>query len=111
MNSWSSPLGGSGKTATRVAMPPCTRSAASSAPAPPEASDTTMMSAGATGSLTTSIHPRARRTGSRMEEKATKGAAATPTNTRIETHLGGRKLIMQDKYKRASAVASMLASE
>jgi hypothetical protein len=46
-----------------------------------------------------------------MEEKATKGAAATPTNTRIETHLGGRKLIMQDKYKRASAVASMLASE
>jgi hypothetical protein len=32
----------------------CTRSAASSVPAPLEESDTTMMSAGATGSLTTS---------------------------------------------------------
>jgi hypothetical protein len=31
MNSWSSPLGGLVKTATRVAMPLCTRSAASSA--------------------------------------------------------------------------------
>jgi hypothetical protein len=31
MNSWSCPLGGSAKTATRVAMPLCTRSAASSA--------------------------------------------------------------------------------
>ena len=33
MNSWSSSLGGSVKTATRFEMPLCTRSAASSAPA------------------------------------------------------------------------------
>jgi len=33
-------------------------------PAPPESSDMTMMSAGATGSSTTSAHPAARRTGS-----------------------------------------------
>jgi len=44
MNSWSSPLGGSAKTATRVAMPLCTRSAASSAPAPPIPGTMTMMS-------------------------------------------------------------------
>ena len=46
MNSKSSPLGGSIKTATRVEMPLRTRSAASSAPAPPDSSDKTMMSAG-----------------------------------------------------------------
>jgi hypothetical protein len=46
MNSWSSPLGGSIKTATRFETPLCTRSAASSAPAPSESSDKRMMSAG-----------------------------------------------------------------
>ena len=94
MNSWSSPLGGPAKTATRVAMPLCTRSAASSAPAPPEPSDTTMMSAGATGSLTTSAHPAARRTGSRTEGTATMVAAANATTTRIGAHLGRRELML-----------------
>src|SRR5215831_13564923 len=93
MNSWSSPLRGSVKTATRVAMPLCTRSAASSAPAPPEPSDTTMMSAGATGSLTTSAHPRLR-TGSRTEGTPTMVAAANATTTRIGAHLGHRELIL-----------------
>src|SRR6516164_7182322 len=94
MNSWSSPLGGSVKTATRVAMPLCTRSAASSAPAPAEPSDTTMMSAGATGSLTTSAHPAARRTGSRTEGTATMVAAANATTTRMGAHLGSRELML-----------------
>src|SRR5712664_706302 len=83
MNSWSSPLGGSIKTATRFEMPLCTRSAASSAPAPPESSDTTMMSVDATGSFTTSAHPAARRTGSRRERTATIANAANATTTTI----------------------------
>ena len=99
MNSWSSPLGGSAKTATRVAMPLCTRSAASSAPAPPESSDTTMMSAGATGSLATSAHPAARRTGSRTEGTATMAAAANATTTRIGAHLGRRELMLGFIFK------------
>src|SRR6516225_2843962 len=52
----------------------------------PCAADTrtmTMMSAGATGSLTMSAHPAARRTGSRTEGTATMVAAATATTTRI----------------------------
>ena len=54
MNSRSSPLGfgGSVKTATRDAIPPCTRSAACNAPAGPESADITMISATPTGSLT-----------------------------------------------------------
>jgi hypothetical protein len=40
---------------------------ASRAPAPPANEDTTMMSAGAIGSLMTSAQPAARRTGSRTE--------------------------------------------
>ena len=72
MNSWSSPLGGSIKTATRFETPLCTKSAASSAPAPPGSRDKRMRSAGATGSsFTTSVHPAARRTGSRRERMAT----------------------------------------
>src|SRR5258707_15588092 len=94
MNSWSSPLGGSVKTATRVAMPLCTRSAASSAPAPPESSDTTMMSAGATGSLTTSAHPAPRRTSPRTEGTATTAAAAAAAITRIAAHLGRREFML-----------------
>ena len=94
MNSWSSPLGGSVKTATRVAIPLCTRSAASSAPAPPEVSDTTMMSAGTTGSLTTSAHPAVRRTGSRTEGTATMAAAGSATAIRIAAHLGRRELML-----------------
>ena len=90
MNSWSSPLGGSVKTATRVAKPPCTRSAASSAPAPPEARDKTITSAGAIGSLT-NAHPAARRTNSRIAGTATMAAAANVTTTvRIAAHLGRR---------------------
>jgi hypothetical protein len=45
-------------------------------PAPPESSDTILMSAGASGSLTTSAHPAARRTGSRTEGIATMATAA-----------------------------------
>src|SRR5713101_3367523 len=76
-------------------MPLCTRSATSSAPAPPESSDTTMMSAGATGSLTTSAHPAARRTGSRTDGKATMAAAAAATTTRVAAHLGDRRLMLR----------------
>jgi hypothetical protein len=94
MNSWSSPLGGSIKTATRFEMPLCTRSAASSAPAPPESSDTTMMSADATGSFTTSAHPAALRTGSRKERTATIANAANATTTRIGAHHLGRQEII-----------------
>ena len=91
MNSWSSPLGGSVKTATRVAMPLCTRSAASSAPAPAESSDTTMKSEGAIGSLTTSAHPAARKAVSRMDGTARMAAAANAaTSTRIRAHLRRR---------------------
>ena len=63
-------------------------------PAPPEPSDTTMMSAGATGSLTTSAHPAARRTGSRTEGTATMVAAANATTSRIGVHLGRRELML-----------------
>jgi hypothetical protein len=50
-----------------------------------------MTSAGAIGSLTTSAHPAARRTDSRMEGMATMAAAANvTTTTRIEAHLGRR---------------------
>jgi len=94
MNSWSSPLGGSIKTATRLDTPLCTRSAASSAPAPPESSDKTMMSADATGSFTTSAHPAARRIGSRRERIATIANAANASTTRIEVHLGQLKIIL-----------------
>src|SRR5262249_2635225 len=86
--------GGPAKPATRAAMPLCTRSAASSAPAPPESSDRTMMSAGVTGSLTTSAHPAVRRTGSRTEGTATMAAAANATTTRIGTNPGRRELML-----------------
>src|SRR5882672_8429224 len=76
-------------------MPLCTRSAASSAPALPAESDTTMMSAGAAGSLATSAHPAARRTGSRTEGTATMAAAtAAATSNRIGAHLDRRELFM-----------------
>src|ERR1700731_4712182 len=94
MNSRSSPFGGSIKTATRFEMPLCTRSAASSTPAPPESNDTTMMSADATGSFTTSAHPAALRTGSRRERTATIANAANATTTRIAAHLGHREIIL-----------------
>ena len=81
MNSWSSQLGGSEKTATRDAIPFCTRSAASRAPAPPESSDTTIMSAGAIHSSTTSAQPAARRTGVRTEGIAIVIAATNATTT------------------------------
>jgi hypothetical protein len=83
-----------GKTATRVAMPLCTRSAASSAPAPPESSDKTMTSEGAIGSLTTSAHPAARKTISRTDGTATMAAAANATSTRIGAHLRRRGSFM-----------------
>jgi len=70
------------------------RSAASSAPAPPIPGTMTMMSAGATGSLTMSAHPAARRTGSRTEGTATMVAAATATTTRIGAHLGRREVML-----------------
>ena len=63
-------------------------------PAPPESSDTTMMSAGATGSLTTRAHPAARIAASREKKIATMAAAAT--TTRIGTHLGGRELMLSE---------------
>src|ERR1700730_8671736 len=94
MHSWSSPFGGSAKTATRFETPLCTTSAASSAPAPPESSDKTMMSADATGSVTTSAHPAARRTGSRRERIATIANAPNASTTRIEAHLGHLKVIL-----------------
>ena len=94
MNSWSSPLGGSIKIATRFEMPLCTRSAASSAPAPPDPGDTTMMSADTTGSFTTSAHPAARRTGSRRERTATIENAANATTTTIGAHLRRREIIL-----------------
>ena len=89
----SSPLAGSVKTATRFEIPLWTRSAASSAAAPPESTDKTMMSADATGSFTTSTHPAARRTGSRRERIATIASAANPSTTKIVAHLGHLKII------------------
>src|SRR5271155_4292527 len=74
-------------------MPLCTRSAASSAPAPSESSDKTMMSAGATGSFTTSAHPAACRTGSRRERIATIANAANASTTKIGAHLAHLKII------------------
>ena len=95
MNSWPTLLGGPTKTATRFEMPLCTRSAASSAPAPSESSDKTMMSADATGSFTTSAHPAARRTGSRMDRIAMIANAANARTARIgEAHLGHLKIIL-----------------
>jgi hypothetical protein len=94
MNSKSSPLGGSVKTATRVAMPLCTRSAACSAPAPPESGDIAMMSAGATGSSMTSTRPAARKIGSQTETTATTAAAANATTINIKPHLGRRELML-----------------
>jgi hypothetical protein len=78
---------------TAAAIPLWTRSAASAAPAPEESSDMTMMSAGATGSLTTSAHPAARRIGSRTEGTKTMAAAATINS--IAPHLG-RRVVMLD---------------
>jgi hypothetical protein len=53
--------------------------------------DRTITSAGAIGSLTTSAHPAARRTDSRMEGAATMVAPANVAITaRIEAHLGRR---------------------
>ena len=95
MNScWSPAVGGSIKTATRFEMPLCTRSAASSAPAPPESSDKTMISADATDSFTTSAHPAARRTGSRRERIVAIANATNASTTRIGTHLGNLKIIL-----------------
>ena len=105
MNSWSSPLGGSIKTATRFEMLLCTRSAASSAPAPPEASDTTMTSADATGSFMTSAHPAARKTGSQRERIETIANAANASTTNIGTHLGHMKIIFGYCTKVLSVVA------
>jgi hypothetical protein len=53
-----------------------------------------MMSAGATGSLMTSAHPAARRTGIRTEGTATMAAAPNATIARIEAHLGRRELML-----------------
>jgi hypothetical protein len=83
----------SAKTATRVAMPLFTRSAASGAPAPSVSSDTTMISAGATVSLTTSAHPAARRSGRRAGVTVRIAAAANATAPRIKTHLNSREPI------------------
>jgi hypothetical protein len=83
MNSRSSSLGGSVKIATRFEMPPCTRSAASSNPAPYKSTDRTMTSAGVIGLLVTSAHPAARRTGSRTERTAKLANAANAANTII----------------------------
>ena len=52
------------------------------------------MSAGATGSLTTSAHPAFRRTGCQTEGTATIAAAANATTTRIGAHLGRRELML-----------------
>ena len=94
MNSWPTLLGGPTKTATRFEMPLCTRSAASSAPALPESSDKTMMSADATGSFTTSAHPAARKTGSRKGRMAMIAKAADASAIRIRTNLGHLKIIL-----------------
>jgi len=69
------------------------RPKASSAPAPPESSDRTIMSAGATGSLTTSAQPAPLRTGSRRERTATIANADNATAPRI-AHLGRREIIL-----------------
>src|SRR5262249_55950253 len=99
MNSWSSStVGGSVKTATRVAMPLLTRSAASSAPASLESRETTITSAGASGSLTTSARPAARRIVSLTEGTATMAAVVNPTTTRIGEHLGRRELMLGSKF-------------
>ena len=109
MNSWSSPLGGSAKTATRFETPLCTRSAASSAPAPSESIDKTMMSAGATGSSTTSAHPAARKTGSRRERIATIANAANASAARIVAHLGHPKFSSLHRYYITSTASSGIA--
>ena len=113
MNScWSPAVGGSIKTATRFEMPLCTRSAASSAPAPPDSNDKTMMSADATGSFTTSTHPAARRTGSRRERIATIANATNASTTRIGTHLGNLKIIcLHPVTARKCNVTCMLARQ
>src|SRR5262249_28526308 len=88
------PVGGAEKPDSRGAQALRKRSAASSAPAPPESGDKTMMSAGATGSLTTSAHPAARRAGSRTEGTTTMVVAANATTTRIRARLGPPGLML-----------------
>ena len=111
MNSWSSPLGGSIKTATRFETPLCTRSAASSAPAPSESSDKRMMSAGETGSsFTTSAYPAARRTGSRRERIATIANAANASAARIAAHVGHLKISCTGRAQTARAFSAHIAS-
>ena len=105
MNSRSTPLGGSIKTATRFEMPLRTRSAASSAPAPSESSDKTMMSAGATGLFTTSAHPAARRTGTRRERTATIVSADNTSAPRMRgPHLDHLKITLRLLNPPATAV-------
>jgi hypothetical protein len=63
-------------------------------PARADSADKTIMSAGAAGSLSTSAHPTARRTGSRTDGQATMAAAANATTTRIGTRVGYLELIL-----------------
>ena len=81
--------------ATRLASPLCTRSAASRTPAPPESLDMTMTSAGATGSLTTSAHPAARKIGSRKTAAATVVAMTSARTMRIGTDFDLRTAIFR----------------
>ena len=95
MNSLSSPLGGSAKTATRFETPLCTRSAASSAPAPPESIDRTMISAGPTGWSTTSAHPAARKAVSRSGRTAAIANAANASAARTRAHPDHPKILLR----------------
>src|SRR5262249_6698812 len=53
----------------------------------PESGDMTMMSAGLTGSLTTSAHPAPRRNGSQTDGTAAVPAVATAATIKIAAHL------------------------
>jgi hypothetical protein len=57
----------------------------------------TMMSAGATGSLTTSAHPAARKTGTRTEGTATMAAAADATSARGSVHVDRQELMSSER--------------
>src|SRR5262245_31597527 len=76
-------------------MPLCTRSAASSEPAPPESIDMTMMSAGSISSLTTSALPAACRIGLRTLGKTPVAVAAKATATSGEAHLSRENFVLR----------------
>jgi hypothetical protein len=100
MNSRSTRPGGSANTATRVAIPRRTRSAASSTPGPSASVATTIMSAGSTGSLTSSTHPAARRSDSLVEGAPTMTAPTRRTTAKTLAQRSRRAIMPLDQSPR-----------